>query len=189
MMEVVYNGEIYTDFYEKPIIPIIYCHGLSANRTFQSSTCKDFASHGYIVFTMDHRDKSSSYIKDQDGKENYFNNENQVEDLQFRREQILIREKETLELINEMFTPDFLQKALNFPKQVKLNLDKLIAGGHSFGGMTGIAAARSDDRIKAVVTLDPWLFAYHKEVLAGDFYIKQPLVAANSEFFHQYCGF
>ena len=68
-------------------------------------------------------------------------------------------------------------------------MDKLIAGGHSFGGMTGIAAARSDDRIKAVVTLDPWLFAYHKEVLAGDFFIKQPLIAANSEFFHQYCGF
>ena len=81
MMEVVYDGEVDADFYEKPIIPIIYSHGYSANRTFQSSTCKDFASHGYIVFTMDHRDKSSSYIKDKDGKELYFSNENQIEDL------------------------------------------------------------------------------------------------------------
>ncbi len=65
-----------------------------------------------------------------------------------------------------------MQEILGFPNQVKLNLDKLIAGGHSFGGMTGIAAARSDDRIKAVVTLDPWLFAYHNEIKSGDFFLK-----------------
>ena len=31
-------------------------------------------------------------------------------------------------------------------------------GGHSFGGMTAIAMSECDERIKATVTLDPWLW-------------------------------
>ncbi len=87
-MNTVFNGEIDADFYSKPLIPMIYSHGISANRTMQSCTCKDFASHGYIVFSMDHKDGSSSYIKSKDGKEMYFNNKYQTEDLEFRKEQI-----------------------------------------------------------------------------------------------------
>ncbi len=72
MMNVVSNGEIHSDFYNKPIVPIIYCHGLSSNRTMHCGTAKDFASHGYIVFIMDHRDRTSSYVEDKKGNGLYY---------------------------------------------------------------------------------------------------------------------
>ncbi len=53
-----------------------------------------------------------------------------------------------------------MQGLLKFPSKVKLDLDNIVVGGHSFGGMTAIAAARSDDRIKACITLDPWVYTY-----------------------------
>ncbi len=51
---------------------------------------------------------------------------------------------------------------------MKFDIDKLVIGGHSFGGMTAIAAANYDRRIKACVTLDPWLYVYHKEINSAE---------------------
>ena len=49
------------------LIPVIFCHGLSSNRTMHSGTCRDLASHGYIVFSPDHMDLTSSYYESADG--------------------------------------------------------------------------------------------------------------------------
>jgi hypothetical protein len=38
------------------------------------------------------------------------------------------------------------------------DLDKLIINGHSFGGMTSVNVAANDDRFKAALGLDIWLF-------------------------------
>jgi len=92
MMDIVYDGEIDTDFYEKPIIPLIYCHGLSSNRTMHSGTCKDFASHGYMVFILDHRDLTSSYVEDHDGNGFFYDSSRLAYDLEYRKEQIKTRE-------------------------------------------------------------------------------------------------
>jgi len=64
-MDTVFNGEIAKDFSEggRPLIPVIYSHGLCSNRTMHSGTCRDLASHGYIVFAPDHQDGTSSYIE------------------------------------------------------------------------------------------------------------------------------
>ena len=40
---------------------------MGASRTVLSGTCRNFASHGYIVFIMDHHDESSLYIEDKNG--------------------------------------------------------------------------------------------------------------------------
>lgn len=50
-----------------PLIPVIFSHGLSSNRTMHSGTCRDLASHGYMVFALDHMDKTSSYYETEDG--------------------------------------------------------------------------------------------------------------------------
>lgn len=55
--------------------------------------------------------------------------------------------------------------------------------------MTAIAAARSDDRIKACITLDPWVFTYQKEINQGEFYLKKPFYAVSTEAFHPFCPF
>ena len=56
---------------------------------------------------------------------------------------------------------NLLQGKIGFPQGVTLALDKLVLAGHSFGGMTAIATARLDKRVKACLTLDPWLFVQH----------------------------
>ncbi len=66
-MDTVFNGEIDSDFKKKPMIPLIYLHGVCSNRTMHTGTCKDMASHGYIVFSIDHKDGSSTFVNDSDG--------------------------------------------------------------------------------------------------------------------------
>lgn len=43
-------------------------------------------------------------------------------------------------------------------------MDKLIISGHSFGGGTAVGAGIKDDRIKACLPLDPWLWPYRDEL-------------------------
>lgn len=69
-----------------------------------------------------------------------------------------VRKEECKDLIDTLFEDKFAQTELGFDQAVELELDKLIVGGHSFGGMTAIAMSECDERIKATVTLDPWLW-------------------------------
>ena len=62
-----FNGNEETEKMPKKIIPLIYCHGLTCNRTALSGSCRDFASHGYIVFSFDHFDNTCYYSKNKDG--------------------------------------------------------------------------------------------------------------------------
>ena len=104
-MDVCENGELTSQFEEghKKLIPLIFLHGISSNRSMNTGTCKDLASHGYIVFTMDHEDGTCSYTKSEDGsKEQYYNNSMKLYDLEGRRAQLKIRESEGSTLIDEI---------------------------------------------------------------------------------------
>jgi cephalosporin-C deacetylase-like acetyl esterase len=68
-----------------------------------------------------------------------------------------------------------------------MDLDRLVIGGHSFGGMTAIATAKMDPRIKACITMDPWLYVYHNEINRGDFSLNVPIVAVSTQHFHPFC--
>ncbi len=101
----------------------------------------------------------------------------------FRVAQLNIREKEVKELIDDLHKPDFLQDALGFSKDVRIDLSRLIVGGHSFGGMTALQVAKSDERVKAVLTLDPWLFARNEEIMNRQFQVRQPQIHIITEGF------
>ena len=47
-------------------------HGLAGSRTSQSGSCRDLASHGYIVFSIDHNDESAYYSRKEDGTEKFW---------------------------------------------------------------------------------------------------------------------
>ena len=51
-------------------------------------------------------------------------------------------------------------------------MDKLIVMGHSFGGSTAVAAAISDNRVKACLAMDPWLIVT-EDLKSWD--VKQPM--------------
>jgi len=175
-LDTIENGDLALDFIkahitvdgkkiqQKTLIPIIMSHGLSGNRNWNSGTCRDLASHGYIVFAIDHRDETSNYVETKDGKGMFYNNSKQSHDMEYRSMQLGIREREMIALIDEIFDSQTLLKKLNFPDSVKIDQYRLIGAGHSFGGMTAIATASLDSRIKALITLDPWLYVKHKEI-------------------------
>lgn len=59
---------------------------------------------------------------------------------------------------------------MGFPDGVKLDLDKLIVGGHSFGGITCLDTVKKDGRFKGCLTLDPCVFPEDEwDKFSGDF--------------------
>ena len=73
-----------------------------------------------------------------------------------------------------------MQTVLGFPERVKMDLDRLVCGGHSFGGITGISVTAMDSRVKACVVQDPWLYAYHNEINKGELFLKVPLFTVST---------
>ena len=65
-------------------------------------------------------------------------------------------------------------ETLGFSPNVQIEMDKLIIGGHSFGGMTAIYSAFRDERIKACFGFDAWLWAVLSKVYDGKFLVKCP---------------
>lgn len=63
---------------------------------------------------------------------------------------------------------------LKFPADISLDLSKLSCNGHSFGGITSIAAAYADARIKVCLSLDPWFFGVYSVNLA-EYFVKVPI--------------
>ena len=84
----------------KKLIPVILCHGLSGSRTSQSGSCRDMASHGYIVFSLDHHDGSAYYSQKEDGQELFWSLDQDLQDIELRKKQLLIRENEVQNLID-----------------------------------------------------------------------------------------
>lgn len=70
-MDVVNKGKLHNLFSENigtTLIPIVFSHGVTSNRTMSSGTCRDLASHGYIVFAIDHHDGTCSYYENDKGE-------------------------------------------------------------------------------------------------------------------------
>jgi cephalosporin-C deacetylase-like acetyl esterase len=62
-------------------------------------------------------------------------------------------------------------------------MDKLTIVGHGFGGTTAVLVACKDDRIKNVLTFDPWLPPIKEEIENGEIRLSQPFCTINSEMF------
>lgn len=103
--------------------------------------------------------------------------------LEYRITQLKIREHEVKSLIDDIHKPDFLQKYLGFNCITRLDLSRLVVGGHSFGGMTALEVARNDSRVKAVFTFDPWVYAMHRSMLEGAYKVTQPMIHIVTEHF------
>lgn len=153
---------------------MIYCHGLTCNRVNQSVSCRDFASHGFIVFSLDHFDGTCNYARKKNGDEKYWSSKHDVLDRQLRKDQLAIRVEECINLIDEIFEDKYAQETLGFDSEVRLETDKFSIGGHSFGGVTAIAVAEKDDRVKACFGMDPWTWAVNEKVDDGSFKVNCP---------------
>lgn len=57
---------------QRLVKPIVLSHGYAGSANDYSSNCRHYASHGYIVFALDHVDGSSMYTQLEDGTEVLF---------------------------------------------------------------------------------------------------------------------
>lgn len=68
-----------------------------------------------------------------------------------------------------MTQPNFLQEKLGFDEGCQLDLDRIVVAGHSMGGVTALRVAEADKRVKACLTLDPWLQPVKEDIRDGTF--------------------
>lgn len=87
----------------KSLIPVIYSHGVTSCRTFQSGSCRDLASHGYIVFSIDHHDGTCNYSRLKNGNERYWTSLLNPDDWDAWLSRLEVRLAETVGLIDDLF--------------------------------------------------------------------------------------
>jgi hypothetical protein len=95
-----------------------------------------------------------------------------------------IRLKELDSLINEL---NFITKN-SLGENVEIDLSNLTVMGHGFGATTAIVMASKDQRVKKVVSLDPWLTPLKEEIENDKILLSQPHCSINSELFHMNLG-
>jgi platelet-activating factor acetylhydrolase len=141
-------------------IPIIFSHGMGCTTTFFSAICKDMASHGHIVYAIEHKDQSALHYFNDKGDHKYLKNMD-MRDVNAIVTRLGIRVKEVDQLISEM---NFITKGA-LGNNVELDLENnLTIMGHGFGATTAITMASKDPRIKKVVSYDPWLFPVKEQI-------------------------
>jgi hypothetical protein len=86
----------------KQLIPMLYSHGLTSCRTFQSGSCRDFASHGYIVFSIDHHDGTCNYSKLKSGEDKYWSSMMNPDDWNIWISRLEIRLTEATSIIDDI---------------------------------------------------------------------------------------
>lgn len=134
------------DLPQNKFIPIIFSHSIGAHANAFSSLCVELASHGYIVFCLDHSEDIARIVKDD------------VPEL--KREYLEKRVKECRQLLDSLQDEKLLHDI--FDEAVPLALDQVIIMGHSYGGAAAYLTCIGDKRIKNCILLDPYTGALKK---------------------------
>ena len=175
-----YETEHPIDDYGLPTFPVIvFSHGMASSRTDYTQYCSELASRGYVVAAIEHRDGSGpgTLITQKNGTSTarfHFSNTdlNPEPDMaDFKVMQLAMREAEieetvrVLRLLNRG-SGDLLYKTNPHDEgkdlaewRGRLNLDRMVVGGHSYGAtgaLQALAGGPSEARpFVGAVILDP----------------------------------
>lgn len=134
---------------------VLFLPGYGAARAFYTSLAVGLASHGYVVFCLDHpyeaaitglaNGKLATTIENvQPGA---------ADRLGFMKNRLDIRVADVQFVLNQL---EIKQASTTF--FTSLDLNRIGIAGHSFGGATGGAAMAYDSRLKAAVNIDGTLY-------------------------------
>lgn len=155
---------------------MIFSHGLGGNRHSNSIYLKELASNGFVIFSLDHSEKIIILPQHQWGDVSKF--APMIKEI--RGEQLEIRYQAVIKLLDFIYDEERVEKAIG--KKIKVNYDKIMISGHSFGGVTAIYTSLRDDRITGgVVCFDPYLFPMKDEYLTKQ--LRIPLIVICTESF------
>lgn len=173
---------------------VIFSHGLGGQRGVYSIICAELASHGYIVFAIEHADGTASCAKLAGGQGyRYYSGlggeEGQVEKTRYR-----VREMKTaLRVLKAMHKGETLPGLSLSTSQSSrkdgghdflhgmLDLRCIAAIGHSYGGATTAALISEDPLFRCGICLDPWWAALPPESAAlSNWRTKSPILVMGS---------
>ncbi|XP_074750615.1 platelet-activating factor acetylhydrolase 2, cytoplasmic isoform X6 [Strix uralensis] len=135
---------------------IIFSHGLGAFRTLYSSVCSELASWGFVVAALEHRDHSASvtyFCPAEAGREEW---------IPYQR------------------VPQGQKEFYFRNKQDSVDLTKVAAMGHSFGGVTAVLALVKEPGFSCAVALDAWMFPLENSLYPE---VPKPVLFINTEKF------
>jgi len=145
-----------------PNLPIvILSHGLYGSPEFYYQIMANIASFGYFVIGISHTDASNGCLVSNWDKrilKPFFRLPHKTSDKDewyIRDNQVKIRLADISLLLNKL---QHWNKDNNHIFKGKLDLDKIIIAGHSFGGATAVRSLMSNLNVKGVICLDAWIF-------------------------------
>jgi predicted dienelactone hydrolase len=139
-VEAIDDAELHKDFRNKvkELTPIVVSHGLTSFRTVLSAYVNELVSYGCIVYCIDHTDKSCLAYKNDSVDppeiiyyEEYDAETHKMTQTEYRSKQLdqrMVDIKHVLNLIKEEAKAD----------DINIDLNKLVALGHSMGGISVI---------------------------------------------------
>ncbi|KAL4489986.1 hypothetical protein ABPG72_009285 [Tetrahymena utriculariae] len=150
LMGVINNANLKILNSKMPIV--VYSHGLSSNRNYQAGFCKDLASKGCIVISLQHKDEE--YL------EKLSVSPKEVDFVNSMHQAVIRRKKQAKQILDFAFDKNKLATLFKNSEQIlksgSLQLNgKAIICGHSYGTQTAVLCGLDDDRIFATVSLDP----------------------------------
>ncbi|KAG8956738.1 hypothetical protein FRC04_000216 [Tulasnella sp. 424] len=145
---------------------VVFSHGLGGTRNTYSQFCSNLASEGYVVLSLEHRDRSGpAFIDPRSGKEQHYLRIEQVkwekgytppDHMPWKIEQLEFRRNEIYEALKAFRTTEVAGQ-VDFEQNV-------IMAGHSFGSATSLSMLSQPPppgfeplSVKQTVLLDPWV--------------------------------
>lgn len=153
---------------------VLFSHGYGSSSDFNTVLAEQMASYGAIVLFMEHTFDAAVTYFPSSGKLLGFNAsppsdlKNEDEFWKFRRKHLDIRTSDMIFCLDTLLMLNH-GKLNNQSKLVSLfdgrvNTQKIVAMGHSFGGATCINACNKDTRLKAAIGLDAWVTTLNPKI-------------------------
>jgi len=145
---------------------IIFSHGLSANVNMYSIQLKEWASNGFIVFSVDHEEQIYLSLK---AFQDY---------MEIRKSQLIYRKQTIIKVLDFVYNNLFIKKLFG-NQEIFINRQKVFLAGHSFGGATVSEVSVHDKRVTGgLVLLDPWFEPCNERIYNEE--ISKPLLSIRS---------
>jgi len=170
------NARIVNAERENKKFPVVaFSHGLSANIHLYSVQTKEWASNGFVVFSIDHEEEI--YLN----PKNYKTSDDFMKE---RSKQLNTRKNTARKVLDLISDANYVQKLFG-EQELALDYNKVFFAGHSFGGASMAELAGEDKRATAgVLLLDPWLEACNTSILYKP--LNKPLLSLRSHAFERW---
>lgn len=141
---------------DKPYPVVLLSHGMGVGRILHTSQAENLASHGYIVFAIDHTYSTVATAFPEGRVTGFLTGQPQDRFFEISRAILQVWYKDAAFVVDQLEKLNTGAIASKFKGM--LDMDNIGMMGHSFGGAAAFEAVYSNPRIKAGVNMDGTVF-------------------------------